>query len=577
MSNYIFLKKYAIDCIGLFILGKGIKLTMSSKTKLISFDFWQKLGKALLVVIAVMPAAGLMVSIGKLIGMSSDAQAMMTIARVVEDIGWAIIGNLHILFAVAIGGSWAKERSGGSFAAIVAFILINRITGAIFGVNGDMLADPTATITSLTGSQLVVKDYFTSILGSPALNMGVFVGIISGFLGAVLYNKYYNFDKLPKALAFFNGKRFVPFMVILGSVVSAIILSLVWPFIQGALNSFGMWIASSKDTAPVVAPFIYGTLERLLLPFGLHHMITVPMNYTELGGVYEIVTGSAAGTMVSGQDPLWLAWITDLINLKNAGDMNTYNTLLANITPARFKAGQVILSTASLAGVSFAMYKNVDRDKMNNYKPIFLSAMLACFLTGVTEPIEFMFMFISPVLYIVYAVLTGLAFALADIINLRVHAFGFIEFLTRTPMLLKAGLVSDLINFIVASLAFFGINFVTFNFLIKKFNIGTPGRKGNYIEEGNEDNASKASNNINQDELSSKIINLLGGEDNIEDVDACMTRLRVTVKDTNLVSSEKEWKAEGALGLIVKDKGVQAIYGPKADVLKSNILDMLGA
>ena len=223
MSNYIFLKKYAIDCIGLFILGKGIKLTMSSKTKLISFDFWQKLGKALLVVIAVMPAAGLMVSIGKLIGMSSDAQAMMTIARVVEDIGWAIIGNLHILFAVAIGGSWAKERSGGSFAAIVAFILINRITGAIFGVNGDMLADPTATITSLTGSQLVVKDYFTSILGAPALNMGVFVGIISGFLGAVLYNKYYNFDKLPKALAFFNGKRFVPFMVILGSVVSAII------------------------------------------------------------------------------------------------------------------------------------------------------------------------------------------------------------------------------------------------------------------------------------------------------------------------------------------------------------------
>ncbi|CEQ08827.1 pts system [[Clostridium] sordellii] len=550
---------------------------MSSKTKLISFDFWQKLGKALLVVIAVMPAAGLMVSIGKLIGMSSDAHFIMTTAKVVEDIGWGIIGNLHILFAVAIGGSWAKERAGGAFAAVIAFILINRITGVILGVTPEMLLDPNATVTSLTGSTLLVKDYFTSILGAPALNMGVFVGIISGFMGAVLYNKFYNFDKLPKALAFFNGKRFVPFVVILGSVVGAIVLAIVWPFAQGALNAFGMWIASSKDTAPVLAPFVYGTLERLLLPFGLHHMITVPMNYTELGGIYQIATGAVAGTTVAGQDPLWLAWITDLINLKASGDISAYNHLLTSITPARFKAGQVILSTASLAGISLAMYKNVDKDKAKKYKPIFISAMLACFLTGVTEPIEFMFMFISPVLYLVYAVLTGLGFALADIINLRVHAFGFIEFLTRTPMMIKAGLTMDLINFFISCAVFFFLNFGIFNFLIKKFNIATPGRRGNYIEEGNEEDNKKADTNMAQDVLSSKIINLLGGADNIEDVDACMTRLRVTVKDVSLVGNEKEWKALGALGLIVKDRGVQAIYGPKADVLKSNILDMLGA
>ena len=549
--------------------------TQLGKKKLISFDFWQKFGKALLVVIAVMPAAGLMVSIGKLIGMTSDAHFVMTIARVVEDIGWGIIGNLHVLFAVAIGGSWAKDRAGGSFAALIAFILINRITGAIFGVNGDMLLDPSATVTSLMGSQLIVKDYFTSILGSPALNMGVFVGIISGFLGAVLYNKYYNYDKLPQALAFFNGKRFVPFVVIAGSVVSAIVLSIVWPFIQGALNLFGMWIATSKDTAPVLAPFVYGTLERLLLPFGLHHMITVPMNYTELGSVYEIATGAAAGTVVAGQDPLWLAWIADLINFKGAGDMTSYNELLSTITPARFKAGQVILSTASLAGISMAMYKNVDSDKLKNYKPIFFSALLACFLTGVTEPIEFMFMFISPVLYVVYAILTGLAFALADIINLRVHAFGFIEFLTRTPMLIKAGLTMDLVNFALSCIAFFGLNFVTFNFLIKKFDIATPGRKGNYIEEGSQ--SSKDNKSVVGDELSSQIIGLLGGADNIEDVDACMTRLRVTVKDISLVGNEKDWKQAGALGLILKDRGVQAVYGPKADVLKSNILDVLGA
>lgn len=555
-------------------MGKTMK-----KGKLISFDFWQKFGKALLVVVAVMPAAGLMISIGKLIGMSVDIAVVDTIARVMEDIGWAIIGNLHVLFAVAIGGSWAKERAGGAFAGLLSFILINRITGAIFGVSSDMLADATATVNSLFGSKLVVANYFTDILGAPALNMGVFIGIIAGFLGAALYNKYYNYNKLPKALDFFNGKRFVPFVVILGSVATAIVLSIVWPFIQGALNSFGVWLAESKDTAPVLAPFVYGALERLLLPFGLHHMLTVPVNYTELGGVYQILTGSSAGTLVAGQDPLWLAWIGDLINLKDSGNIAEYNTLLTSIVPARFKAGQVILSSASLLGVAFAMYKNVEPDKKNKYKTVFLSAGLAVFLTGVTEPIEFMFMFISPILYGVYALITGIGFALADLFQLRVHAFGFIEFLTRTPMMVHAGLVRDIINFIISCLVFFGLNYGIFNILIKKFNIPTPGRNGNYIDSENEDTATSSTKNdpnTENDLQAVRIISLLGEKDNIEDIDACMTRLRVTVKDISLVADEKEWKKNGALGLILRDKGVQAIYGPKADVLKSNIQDILG-
>ncbi|WP_352416852.1 PTS transporter subunit IIBC [Clostridium tertium] len=549
------------------------------KGKLISFDFWQKFGKALLVVVAVMPAAGLMISIGKLIGMSVDIALIDTIARVMEDIGWAIIGNLHVLFAVAIGGSWAKERAGGAFAGLLSFILINRITGAIFGVGSDMLSDATATVNSLFGSKLVVANYFTDILGAPALNMGVFVGIIAGFLGAALYNKYYNYNKLPKALDFFNGKRFVPFVVILGSVVAAILLSIVWPFIQGALNGFGVWLAESKDTAPVLAPFVYGALERLLLPFGLHHMLTVPVNYTELGGVYQILTGPSAGTLVAGQDPLWLAWIGDLINLKDAGNILEYNTLLTSIVPARFKAGQVILSSASLLGIAFAMYKNVEPDKKSKYKTVFLSAGLAVFLTGVTEPIEFMFMFISPILYVVYALITGIGFALADLFQLRVHAFGFIEFLTRTPMMIHAGLIRDIINFIITCLVFFGLNYGIFNVLIKRFNIPTPGRNGNYIDSESEDALAPSAKNdpsTANDLQALKIISLLGEKDNIEDIDACMTRLRVTVKDIALVADEKEWKKNGALGLILRDKGVQAIYGPKADVLKSNIQDILG-
>lgn len=545
--------------------------------RLISFDFWQKLGKALLVVVAVMPAAGIMISLGKLVGMFGiDLAIVTTIATVIEEIGWGIIGNLHVLFAVAIGGSWAKERAGGAFAALIAFILINRITGAIFGVNEEMMANPDAVVSSLFGSELIVSDYFVSILGAPALNMGVFVGIISGFLGAVIFNKYYNFSKLPQSLSFFNGKRFVPFVVIAGSIVTAIVLSIIWPFIQGLLNDFGVWVATSRDTAPVIAPFIFGALERLLLPFGLHHMLTVPMNYTELGGTYTILTGGSAGTVVAGQDPLWLAWIADLNNLKAAGDMAGYEALLNDVTPARFKVGQMILSCASLIGIAIAMYRNVDKDKRAKYKSMFFSAGLAVFLTGVTEPIEFMFMFVAPVLYIVYAIMTGLAFAVVDIVNIRIHSLGIIELLTRLPMIANAGLWMDIVFFVIACLFFFVLNFSVANFMIKKFKIATPGRLGNYTEEEEEEPGSGAKTKPADDSLATTVIGLLGGEDNIADVDACMTRLRVTIKDPEAVAPEKDWKQTGALGLLLRDKGVQAVYGPKADILKSEIQDYLG-
>lgn len=545
-----------------------------------SFDFWQKLGKVLLVVVAVMPAAGIMISLGKVVAMAGgDITLLLSIGRVMEEMGWAVIGNLHILFAVAIGGSWAKERAGGAFAALLSFILINRITGAIFGVNAGMVNDGEAVVNSLFGRELIVSDYFTMVLEAPALNMGVFVGIISGFIGAMVFNKYYNFSKLPAALAFFNGKRFVPFVVILWSVIVAVVMSIVWPFIQGGLNNFGEWIAGSRDSAPFIAPFVFGTLERLLLPFGLHHMLTVPINYTELGGIYTILTGSNAGEIVAGQDPLWLAWVSDLNNLREAGDTAGYDALLNSITPARFKVGQMILSTSALIAAAVAMYKNVDDDKKTKYKSMFLSAGLAVFLTGVTEPIEFMFMFAAPVLYGVYAVIAGLAFASADLINLRVHTFGNIEFLTRLPMSINAGLVMDLVNFVIVNIIFFIVTYVIFNFMIKKFKMPTPGRLGNYTDDNGEQAAAKSGTNSQEREGSSEvkqIVNLLGGKDNIEDVDACMTRLRVTVKDREKVGTEKAWKQTGALGLVLKDNGVQAIYGPKADVLKSEVQDYLG-
>ena len=542
------------------------------------FEFWQKFGKALMVVIAVMPAAGLMISLGKTVAMINPNMAPLVITGgFLEQIGWGVIGNLHILFALAIGGSWAKERAGGAFAAGLAFILINRLTGSIFGVTSDILADKAATVHTIFGQSIKVSDYFISVMEAPALNMGVFVGIISGFIGATAFNKYYNFRKLPEALSFFNGKRFVPFVVILRSAIAAIVLAIVWPVIQSGINGFGMWIANSKETAPILAPFLFGTLERLLLPFGLHHMLTIPINYTQLGGTYEVLTGAAKGTEVLGQDPLWLAWVTDLANLKGAHP-EQYKHLLESVTPARFKVGQMIGSFGILMGMVVAIYRNVDDDKKHQYKGMLTATALATFLTGVTEPIEYMFMFVATPLYIIYALVQGCAFAMADIVHLRVHSFGSIEFLTRTPLAINAGLAMDIVNFIWVTVLFGVIMFFIANFMIKKFDYATPGRNGNYEQGDDASSESAGSASAGTSSASSQvinIINLLGGRANIVDVDACMTRLRVTVKEADKVGTEEQWKAEGAMGLVMKGQGVQAIYGPKADVLKSDIQDVL--
>ena len=545
--------------------------------KLLSFEFWQKFGKCLMVVIAVMPAAGLMVSIGNSLPLISDAEWLARVGNIIAQIGWGIIGNLHLLFALAIGGSWANERAGGAFAAGLAFILINLITGNFFGVKLEMLADPNAHVSTVFAGEIPVAHYFVNILGQPALNMGVFVGIIAGFVGATTFNSYYNFRKLPEVLTFFNGKRFVPFVVIYRSVLVAIVLSLFWPLVQTGINHFGQWIANSQNSAPILAPFIYGTLERLLLPFGLHHMLTIPMNYTSLGGTYEFLTGVQQGKQVFGQDPLWLAWISDLINLKDAGNVTQYNELLSTVTPARFKVGQMIGSSGILMGLTLAMYINVDEDKKKLYKGIFLSSALAVFLTGVTEPIEYMFMFVALPLYIVYALVQGCAFAMADIVDLRVHSFGNIEFLTRTPMAIKAGIGMDVINFIWVSILFAVAMFFIANFMIKKFNLATAGRNGNYDAKGSDEVSSDEPKVANASAQVIQIINLLGGRNNIADVDACMTRLRITVHNPDLVGDEASWKQAGAMGFIVKGSGIQAIYGPKADVLKSDIQDVLSS
>ena len=278
-------------------------------------------------------------------------------------------------------------------------------------------------------------------------------------------------------------------------------------------------------------------------------MLTIPMNYTSFGGTYTVLTGVNAGSQVFGQDPLWLAWTTDLINLKDAGDMAGYQNLMTAITPARFKVGQMIGATGLLLGIALAMYRRVDPDKRRNYRSMFISTVLAVFLTGVTEPLEFMFMFCALPLYLVYAVLQGCAFAMAGLIHLRLHSFGNLEFLTRVPMSIRAGLGGDLVNFILCVAVFLAAGYAIAYFMIARFHFATPGRLGNYTDDSApESNQGQTGSQSSGNSQAERIISLLGGRDNIVLADACMTRLRVTVKDVDKVAELPQWKAEGARG-----------------------------
>ena len=545
------------------------------------FSVLQRVGRSFMLPIAILPVAGLLLGIGSsftnattiatygLEAFLGDGTLLHSLLTIMSKAGSVIFDNLPIIFAVGVAIGMAKaEKEVAALSAMIAFLVMNISINAVLQNTGKVLADGSV-------AEGVLEGTITSVLGIQTLQMGVFGGIIVGLGVAALHNRYHKIV-LPNALSFFGGSRFVPIISTITYVFVGILMYFVWPVVQTGLNSFGVWIANSSATSPILAPFIYGTLERLLLPFGLHHMLTIPMNYTSFGGTYTILTGVNAGSQVFGQDPLWLAWATDLINLQNAGDITGYQNLLTAITPARFKVGQMIGATGLLLGIALAMYRRVDADKRSSYRSMFISTVLAVFLTGVTEPLEFMFMFCALPLYLVYAVLQGCAFAMAGIIHLRLHSFGNLEFLTRIPMSLKAGLGGDIINFIICVAVFFAVGYAIAYFMIGRFHFATPGRLGNYTDDnGDGDGQNGPEKQISGNRQAERIITLLGGRDNILLVDACMTRLRVTVKDITKVAELADWKAEGAMGLIKKDQGIQAVYGPKADVLKSDINDIL--
>ena len=535
-------------------------------------DALQRFSKAMFIPVLILPIAGILIAVGNLFT-NVRLQAVLPFLNNPVTIGFgtllsgslnAILGNLGVIFCVGLSVGLAnKKKSEAGFISLLAFLVFLNAMNKFMNMRG-MLVEG-----SLSGTGQAM------VLGVQVLDMGVFIGLLLGIVVAYVHNRFCE-TEFNNAFQIYGGTRFVFIVLIPVMVVLAVLFTFVWPYAQAGINALGGFIRSAGN----FGLFIYGTLERLLLPFGLHHMLTIPMNYTSFGGTYTIATGVNAGSQVFGQDPLWLAWANDLINFKKAGDMAAYNNLLATVTPARFKVGQMIGATGLLLGIALAMFRRVDADKRKNYKSMFISTALAVFLTGVTEPLEFMFMFCAMPLYIVYAILQGCAFAMAGIIHLRLHSFGNLEFITRIPMSLQAGLGGDIINFVLCVVAFFVIGYFVAYFMIGKLKLATPGRLGNYTDDNADDaaadtKAEKKADKKSDNGQAERIIALLGGRENIVLVDACMTRLRVTVKDPAKVADLAAWKAEGALSLLVKGDGIQAVYGPKADVLKSDINDIL--
>lgn len=574
-------------------------------------EFWQKFARALIVVVAVMPFAGISIALGRAFspgtyisnftvkGANGGLVMLYWLGKIFEEAGWAVIRNLHVLFAVAIGGAWAKNMAGGAFAALIGFVAFHTLTGTL-----------TQAFHSAKWEEYVLNSnnekeyvYRESILGIQSLKgSGIFSGIIIGFTAGTLFNRFHKLQ-LPKVLEFFSGARSVPFIVIGVAFGWAIIFAGIWVFIQQGINALGKELATSK--IPFLYPFIYGAGERLLLPFGLHHMITIPMNYTDLGGSYVPLFKETGTVAIKGHENISNAWIKDLIIIRraniggigyfvkpedgekvwnvlnlqaNAGTkakfLESFN-FFANFIPGKFITGQRLVATGGLFGAATAMWALVPQERRKKYAPMFFSAAATSAIAGVTEPVEFMFIFISPVLLLVHSLLAGLSFGLSEIGIIRVWNWGLIAQIAGLPQMFAAGMWADVLVYLLFVFVFGGIYFVVFYFIIKKMNLITPGHKTDSIADiaaevakiKRTKKSTKDSKTEAQEKRAKIIIDALGGKENIKSIDNCFTRLRVGLKNEKKVD-EKLLQTTGSKGILRKKGIIQVIYGPEVEALK---------
>lgn len=524
------------------------------------FSVLQRVGRSFMLPVAVLPVAGLLLGLGSsftnettlatynLLGVMGPGTVIYNILTIMSKCGSVIFDNLPLIFAVGVAiGMAKKEKEVAALASIIAFFVMHSAISGMITIYGG----PEAFLSGATGT----------VLGMTSLQMGAFGGIIVGLGVAALHNRFYKIE-LPAAFAFFQGTRFVPIISTVVFTFVGILMFYMWQPVQIGINALG----GSVQSAGVIGTFFYGMIKRLLIPFGLHHVFYMPFWQTAIGGTMEI-----AGENIVGAQNIFFAQLAD--------PTTTHFTTLAT----RFFSGEFIIYIFGLPGAALAMYRCARPEKRKEVYGLLFSAAITSIMTGITEPIEFSFLFVAPLLFGINAILAGLAYAIAQALNIAVgltFSGGFIDLFMFG--ILQGNSKTSWLLIIPVGIAYFAIYYLLFYLLINKLNLKTPGREADNEETKlytradyeKKKSATKDSNCNEGDALSAAITQGLGGKANISDVDCCATRLRISVIDGNMVNDDI-LKSTGAAGVVHKGTGIQVIYGPRVTIIKSNLEDYL--
>ena len=532
------------------------------------FSVLQRVGRSFMLPIAILPVAGLLLGIVSsftnattietyhLTSILGEGTILNALLMIMNKVGSAVFDNLPLIFAVGVAiGMAKKEKEVSALSAVIAYFVMNTAINAMLTITGQILDNGEIAESVLEGT-------ITSVCGIQSLQMGVFGGIIVGLGVAALHNKFYRIQ-LPNALSFFGGTRFVPIISTIVSMFVGILLYFVWPVVQNGIYALGGLVTGSG----YVGTLIFGLIKRALIPFGLHHVFYMPFWQTAVGGTMEV-----AGQMVQGGQNIFFAQLADSANIAHFS---------ADAT--RYFSGEFIFMIFGLPGAALAMYQCAKPEKKKAAGGLLLSAALACMATGITEPLEFSFLFVAPALFAVQVVLAGTAYMIAHMLNIAVgltFSGGLLDFFLFG--ILQGNAKTSWMRVIPVGIIYFFLYYFIFKFMIKKFNFKTPGREDDDTETklytkadvNARREAGQAGAAASEDAVSEAITRGLGGKKNISDVDCCATRLRCTVKDASRVN-DGILKATGASGVVHKGQGVQVIYGPNVTVIKSNLEDYL--
>lgn len=531
-------------------------MRLGSKMKDKIFGILQRVGRSFMLPIAILPVAGLLLGIGSsftnetmlkaygLWNIMGPGTVFNAVFRVISDAGNIVFANLPIIFAMGVAiGMAKKEKEVAALSAAIAFFIMHASIGAMITING--------------GEEKMLEGATTLVVGITSLQMGVFGGIIVGLGVAALHNRFYRIQ-LPQVLSFFGGTRFVPIISALVYTLVGIVMFFIWPIIQNGIYAVGDLVLNSG----YAGTWIYGFMERLLIPFGLHHVFYLPFWQTGVGGTMEV-----GGKLIEGAQNIFFAQLADPSVTK------------FSVSATRFMSGKFPLMIFGLPGAALAMYHTAKPEKRKVVSGLLLSAALTSMITGITEPLEFTFLFVAPLLYGIHCVFAGLAYMLMHVFEVGVgmtFSGGLIDMFLFGIM--QGNAKTNWIWIVIVGIVYFIVYYFLFSFLIKKMNLMTPGR-----EEGDDvklyrrsdvEAKKNGSENSVKDEISEMICRGLGGKKNISDVDCCATRLRCTVFKAELVN-DVLLKKSGASGVIHKGDGVQIIYGPKVTVIKSDLEEYL--